>query len=78
MSQHTVAKPFKTPTRRFAVGQPVTEQDVTGPVPFGDWIAKGFIQAPTAEIAVDDIHEHDAEDGRSLLDAALVPEDEAA
>ncbi len=48
MSTHTVIRAFKTPTRRFAVGQSVTEQDVAGPVPFGDWVAKGFIQPPVA------------------------------
>lgn len=48
---YTVAKPFKTPTRRFAIGQEVDASDVDGPVPFGDWVRKGYITEPvkTAE-----------------------------
>lgn len=49
MSQHTVAKPFNTPTRRFAVGQPVTEADITGPLTLAERVALGQIAAPAPE-----------------------------
>ncbi|MBP2233084.1 hypothetical protein J2847_006419 [Azospirillum agricola] len=49
MSTHTVAKPFSTPTRRFAVGQPVTEADITGPLSFAERVALGQIAAPVLD-----------------------------
>lgn len=49
MSKHTVAKPFSTPSRRFAAGQPITEADITGPLSFAERVALGQIAAPAPE-----------------------------
>lgn len=46
--KYTVAKPFKTPARRFAVGQSVAPTDIDGPVPFGELVKRGFISTPKA------------------------------
>ncbi|AWK90349.1 hypothetical protein [Azospirillum thermophilum] len=43
MNEYKVAKEFCTPTRRFAVGQPVTPADIDGPLPFERWVALGHI-----------------------------------
>ncbi|CAO3445734.1 hypothetical protein [Azospirillum argentinense] len=42
----TVVKGFTTPSRRFAVGQTVTPQDIDGPVPFDRWVELEHIALP--------------------------------
>lgn len=43
---YVVKQAFNTPSRRFAVGQPVTRSDLTGPVPVNDWLDRGYIEVP--------------------------------
>lgn len=45
---HIVAKPFATPSRRFAEGDRVRASDITGPVPVARWVALGFLTPPPA------------------------------
>jgi hypothetical protein len=48
-----VARKFNTPSRRFAVGQTVTPQDIAGAVTFDQWKERGFIvegPLPTASL----------------------------
>lgn len=43
---YVCAKPFKTISRKFTVGDPVTAADVQdGPLALHDWMAGGFIEA---------------------------------
>ena len=46
MSGYTVTTPFNTPTRRFAVGQSVTEADLDGSLTLKDRVQLGHITAP--------------------------------
>lgn len=48
---YTVAKPFQTANRRFAVGDPVRPIDIAGLVPFSRWKELGHIVADVAETA---------------------------
>ncbi|PWC89837.1 hypothetical protein TSH100_04155 [Azospirillum sp. TSH100] len=38
MGKHIVIKPFNTPTRRFSIGQEVTERDIDGVLTLADWV----------------------------------------
>ncbi|WP_188263164.1 hypothetical protein [Azospirillum tabaci] len=42
----TVVKGFNTPSRRFAVGQPVAPQDIDGPVSFDRLVELEHIALP--------------------------------
>lgn len=48
MADYTVAKPFNTATRRFAVGQSVTDADLDGSLTLADRVRLGQIAAPPA------------------------------
>lgn len=60
-----VARPFCTPHRRFAAGQPVSAADVTGHLSLEEWRAAGFVDADMAAapspVAEPSAETHDAE-----------------
>lgn len=45
---YVVAKPFKTPTRRFAVGAEISAAELDGPMTAEDWVARGFLESAAA------------------------------
>ncbi|MEQ1910804.1 MAG: hypothetical protein ABMA15_18430 [Vicinamibacterales bacterium] len=40
-----VIRAFATSTRRFRVGDCVTESDISGPMSLDDWVRAGFVVA---------------------------------
>jgi hypothetical protein len=46
MNAFTVAKPFRTPTHRLAVGAAVTADEIDGPLSADDWVALGYLIPP--------------------------------
>lgn len=50
--KHSVLRAFSTPTRRFAVGQVITQGDVDGPVPVERLAELGYV-APVPPIPED-------------------------
>lgn len=47
---YVVAKPFKTPLRRFAVGAEVGAADIDGPLTAEDWVERGYLENAPAQV----------------------------
>lgn len=46
-----VIRAFATSTRRFRVGDCVTDDDFTGPMFLADWVRAGFVAATAPAVA---------------------------
>ncbi len=47
--RYAVLRPFNSPSRRFAVAQIVTADEVDGPVPVEAWAENGFLSPENPE-----------------------------